>query len=271
MSILYTVPIFLFASLATSNFDVTKAKSIDEVFEAISTGRKAEIQVLPTTPEPAEEIKTEDTNEWSVWDLADIPDELRHPKKTETKRRARRVAGPATVGTGEAHADAIQSFITRLSNDFARNKGARFKTTCKDLGLQVNPDFNRFGQSGETFEMLSYTLPGVIAPKDSELSKDGIGKVLAALKQRNKALADTEPVVNTNFIASLDPDVLTFTRMHGDDNKVFVVANLSDRSVRVHYLRREPYIVGMVDVFTGDVARIPLTLAPWEFCVFSTK
>lgn len=163
--------------------------------------------------------------------------------------------------------------------------------TNHDLNSWEGTEFERFGPAVQTFAVLSYTLPGMpMLYTGQEVGFDhafeffdhdkqqpdytanqftNFYKILNTVKHKNTALNANEPIERTNFIESTDPDVLTFTRQNGKD-KIVVVANLSDKYSRVHYLRREPYMVGMKNIFTGEDASIPKTLKPWEYLVFST-
>lgn len=185
----------------------------------------------------------------------------------------------------------IPALIERQKTEYPRGSVHMNMITNHDLNSWEGTEFERFGPAVETFAVLSYTLPGMpmlytgqevgfnhgfeffdhdkTQPDYTPNKYTKFYTILNNLKHHNSALNANEPIERTNFIDSVDPDVLTFTRQNGKD-KIVVIANLSDKVSTVHYLRREPYVVEMTDIFTGKEARIPKVLKPWEYVVFST-
>ncbi len=187
----------------------------------------------------------------------------------------------------------IPALIERQKTEYPRGSVHMNMITNHDLSSWEGTEFERFGPATGTFAVLSYTLPGMpmlytgqevgfnhafeffeqdpVQPDYTANEFTTFYEILNSLKHNNTALNANEPIERTNFIQSVDEDVLTFTRQNGKD-KIVVIANLSDKSSRVHYLRREPYVVGLTNLFTGEAAALPKTLAPWQYVVFtSTK
>lgn len=190
----------------------------------------------------------------------------------------------------EMNAQDIQKLIDRQKTEYRPGAVHMNMITNHDLNSWEGTEFERFGPAVGTFAVLSYTLPGMPmiytgqevgynhafeffehdkAPDYTANEFTTFYQMLNKLKHSNPALDATQPLCNTNFIEGIDPDVITYTRQNGD-HKVVVVANLSDKTSKVHYLRREPYIVGLTDLFSGQPAMMPKTLAPWQYVVFTT-
>ena len=185
----------------------------------------------------------------------------------------------------------IPALIEKQTRQYPRGSVHMNMITNHDLNSWEGTEFERFGPAVKTFAVLSYTLPGMpmlytgqevgfnhafeffdhdkTQPNYTANEYTNFYKVLNTVKHHNTALNANEPIERTNFIDSIDPDVLTFTRQNGKD-KIVVIANLSDKVSTVHFLRREPYMVGMKNIFTGEDAKLPKILKPWEFVVFST-
>lgn len=185
----------------------------------------------------------------------------------------------------------IPALIEKQKTEYPRGSVHMNMITNHDLNSWEGTEFERFGPAVKTFAVLSYTLPGMpmlytgqevgfnhafeffehdkVQPDYTPNNYTKFYQILNNLKHNNTALNANEPIERTNFIDSVNPDVLTFTRQNGKD-KVVVIANLSNKVSPVHYLRREPYVVEMTDIFTGKEAVIPKALRPWEYMVFST-
>lgn len=186
----------------------------------------------------------------------------------------------------------IPALIERQKTEYPRGSVHMNMITNHDLNSWEGTEFERFGPATGTFAVLSYTLPGMpmlytgqevgfnhafeffeqdpVQPDYTANEFTTFYEILNSLKHNNTALNANEPIERTNFIQSVDEDVLTFTRQNGKD-KIVVIANLSDKSSRVHYLRREPYVVGLTNLFTGEAAALPKTLAPWQYVVFTSS
>ncbi len=163
--------------------------------------------------------------------------------------------------------------------------------TNHDLNSWEGTEFDRFGPAVGAFAVLSYTLPGMpmlytgqevgfnhafeffetdtVQPDYTKNEFTSFYKILNALKHHNTALNANEPIEHTNFITTADSDVLTFTRQNGKD-KIFIAVNLSDTPSHLSFGRREPYLVGLRDIFSGDEAALPTMLQPWQYIILST-
>lgn len=191
----------------------------------------------------------------------------------------------------QMNAQDIPALLTRQMTEYPRGSVHMNMITNHDLNSWEGTEFDRFGPATGAFAVLSYTLPGMpmlytgqevgfdhafeffrqdeVQPDYTPNEFTTFYEILNSLKHGNSALNANEPIERTNFIESVDPDVLTFTRQNSKD-KVVVIANLSDTPSRLHYLRREPYVVGLTNLFTGEEAVLPKTLAPWQYLVFTT-
>lgn len=185
----------------------------------------------------------------------------------------------------------IPALIRRQKSEYPRGSVHMNMITNHDLNSWEGTEFDRFGPAVGAFAILSYTLPGIpmlytgqetgfnhpfeffeqdtIQPDYTENEFTAFYRILNALKHHNTALGTQEPLENTNFISTYDPDVLTFTRQNGKD-KIFVAVNLSNTVSPLSFGRREPYLVGLRDIFSGEEAAVPTMLQPWQYIVFST-
>lgn len=191
----------------------------------------------------------------------------------------------------EMTAKDIPALIKKQSSEYPKGSVHMNMITNHDLNSWEGTEFERLGPATGAFAVLSYTLPGMpmlytgqevgfnhpfefferdsIMPDYTANEQTAFYEILNSLKHHNRALDARLPLAATNFIESENPDVLSFTRQTGK-HKVMVIANLSDQTARLHFQRREPYLVGMVNLFTGHKAALPKTLAPWQYIVFTT-
>lgn len=185
----------------------------------------------------------------------------------------------------------IPALINRQKTEYPRGSVHMNMITNHDLNSWEGTEFDRLGPATAAFAVLSYTLPGsvmmytgqetgfnhafefferdAVQPDYAENEFTAFYRILNALKHHNTALGALEPIENTNFISTYCNDVLTFTRQNGKD-KIFVAVNLSDTTSPLAFGRREPYLVGLRDVFSGEEAALPTTLQPWQYIIFST-
>lgn len=190
------------------------------------------------------------------------------------------------------NAQDIPALIERQRKEYPAGAVHMNMITNHDLNSWEGTEFERFGPATAAFAVLSYTLPGVPmlytgqetgfnhafeffetdenVPSTEANDFTAFYEILNSLRHKNPALNANLPYYTTNFIPGHDPDVLTFTRQIGD-NKVVVLVNLSNTTSRVGYFRREPYVVELTDIFTGQPAEIPKILRPWEYKVFATN
>lgn len=189
------------------------------------------------------------------------------------------------------NAQDIPALLDKQKTEYPYGSVHMNMVTNHDLNSWEGTEFERYGEGMKAFAVLSYTLPGMpmlytgqetgfnhafeffaqdtVQPDCKRNDYTRFYEKLNSLKHVNKALNSTQPLHCTNFIASENPDVLTFTRQDGND-KILVVVNLSGKTSRLHYLRREPYMVGMTDIFTGR-NDLPKVLKPWEYYVFTSS
>lgn len=190
------------------------------------------------------------------------------------------------------NAQGIPELLNKQKTEYPYGSIHMNMITNHDLNSWEGTEFDRFGDHTKTFAVLSYTLPGIPMmytgqevgfdhafeffekddnqPNYKRNEYTSFYEKLNSLKHTNTALNANEPLHHTNFIESEDPNVLVFTRQNGKD-KVLVVANLSDRKTRLHFLRREPYMVGMTEIFTGMEDKLPAVLEPWQYLVYIKK
>lgn len=183
----------------------------------------------------------------------------------------------------------IPELLNKQKSEFPYGSIHMNMITNHDLNSWEGTEFDRYGEGVKAFAVLSYTLPGIpmmytgqevgfnhafeffekdkIHPDYKRNEFTGFYEKLNSLKHRNSALRADEPLHHTNFIESENPDVLTFTRQNGKD-KIMVVVNLSDKKSRLHFLRREPYMVGLTEMFSG-IENLPNSLDPWEYLVYT--
>ena len=135
--------------------------------------------------------------------------------------------------------------------------------------------------------MLSYTLPGVpmmytgqevgfnhafeffeadsITPSYTANEFTTFYEVLNSLKHKNRALDARVPAT---FHKNADKDILVFSREKGD-NRVMVIANLSNESRKLKLGQEAALLDGLADCFTGVVGPLPETLRPWQYIVLT--
>lgn len=220
-----------------------------------------------------------------AWPMKDVFNAIAATQGVNSYAEAKKLNLP------EMTAADIPALIEKQKTQYPRGSVHMNMITNHDLNSWEGTEFERFGPAVKTFTMLSYMLPGMpmmytgqevgfnhafeffehdkTQPDYSPNEYTVFYNVLNTVKHYNSALNANEPIERTNFIDSADPDVLTFTRQNGKD-KIVVVANLSNKISPVHFLRREPYMVTLKDIFTGEDAKMPKYLNPWEFRVFST-
>lgn len=191
-----------------------------------------------------------------------------------------------------ANAQDIPNLITKQKSEYPYGSIHMNMITNHDLNSWEGTEFDRFGDHTKTFAVLSYTLPGIpmmytgqetgfdhafkffehdkVQPDYNRNQFTSFYEKLNSLKHINTALNASEPLHHTNFINTTDPDVLVFTRQNSKD-KILVVANLSNKKSRLHFLRREPYMVEMTEIFTGIQDKLPKYLEPWQYLVFTSN
>lgn len=185
----------------------------------------------------------------------------------------------------------IPALIERQKKEYPSGSIHMNMITNHDLNSWEGTEFDRFGPATGTFAVLSYTLPGVpmmytgqevgfnhafeFFEKDS-IQPDYTGnefttfyETLNALKHNNRALDASVPA---DFYQATNPDILCFIREtatgNGDDNKVMVIANLSNETVPLQLKARGLDVNDLTDAFSGQKAELPAELKPWQYLVF---
>lgn len=158
--------------------------------------------------------------------------------------------------------------------------------TNHDLNSWEGTEFDRFGPATGAFAVLSYTLPGVpmmytgqevgfnhafefferdsIMPDYTANEFTAFYEAMNALKHRNRAL---DAKVPAEFISATNPDILAFSREAGD-NKIIVIANLSNEEVPLSFKAKGIDVNDLNDYFTGAKATLPSKLSAWQYLLF---
>jgi len=197
-----------------------------------------------------------------------------------------------SIAAGREDVSALdQYFFTDSAGNFPQGAYKMHFITNHDENSWAGTEFTRLGDGVQAFAVLTATVPGMIliyngqeAGSDRMLEffeKDQVEwndfkyhefyKTLLSLKNRNRALWNGlagGPIerVNSNYNTS----VFSFVR-EKDDNKVFVVLNLSDAEKEVSFTG-ERHFDSYKDVFSGEIKSFEsnsrLILEPWAFRVF---
>lgn len=220
-----------------------------------------------------------------VWKIKDIFNAIANTKGVNTYAKNHNLSLP------EMTSKDIPTFIETLRGEYPAGSVHLNMIANPESRFWEGTEFDRFGPATALFSALSYILPGIptlcdgqeidfnkkfeLFKSDNVLSNSisvdfsAFYETLNALKHGNRALDTNQPPYTTNFIESTDPDILTFTRQSGT-HKVAIIANLSGRYAHVHFLRREPYLVGLTELFSGKPAKLPENLAPWQFFIYTS-
>jgi cyclomaltodextrinase / maltogenic alpha-amylase / neopullulanase len=199
------------------------------------------------------------------------------------------------IASGGKDVSAIDNyFFSEREDPFPAGSYKMNFITNHDENSWAGTEFTRLGEGVEAFAVLTASMPGTIliysgqeAAFDRMLAffeKDSIDwgdvayhdfyKTLLGLKNRNRALwnglAGAElKRVNTN----LDEHVFAFIRQHASD-KVFVVLNLSDQPLDVHFTGGL-YQGSYTEVFSGEHIALEgessLQMEPWGYRVYEKK
>ena len=186
------------------------------------------------------------------------------------------------------NAQDIPALLVKQATEYPKDAVHMNMITNHDLNSWEGTEFQRFGPATGAFAVLSYTLPGVpmmytgqetgfnhnfeffdrdeVMPLQEANEFTAFYEALNSLKHKNRALDAGRNGGVTRFVNAKNPDVLTFTRSKGD-NKVTVVANLSNEEAKVEYPGAAPDTAGMTNYFTATPGAIPATLQPWQYVV----
>ena len=197
------------------------------------------------------------------------------------------------VAQGESTVEEIDDyFFGGAATQFPHGTYKMNFITNHDENSWAGTEFDRLGEGVEAFAVLTATMPGMILLYNGQeagfdrmlefFEKDSIDwgavkyhefyQTLLHLKTQNRALwngAMGAPIqrVNTNA----DQQVFAFVREHDDDNKVFVVLNLSDQPLVASFsgdLFPGTYYTLFSGVAIEVEADFELELDPWAYHVF---
>lgn len=186
----------------------------------------------------------------------------------------------------------IPALIERQKKEFPSGSRHMNMITNHDLNSWEGTEFDRFGPATGAFAILSYTLPGVpmmytgqevgfnhpfeffeqdsIQPKYEANDFTVFYETLNSLKHSNRALDASVPA---DFYSATNPDILCFVREtvnpDGNDNKVMVIANLSNETTPLELKAKGLDVNDLTNVFSGEKAELPTRLEPWQYVVFA--
>ncbi|MBD5348631.1 MAG: alpha-amylase [Bacteroides sp.] len=192
----------------------------------------------------------------------------------------------------EMTAQDIPALIERQKKEFPEGSLHMNMVTNHDLNSWEGTEFDRFGPATGAFAVLSYTLPGVpmmytgqevgfnhafeffeqdsIQPDYDRNEFTTFYETLNSLKHSNRALDASVPA---DFYQATNPDILCFVRESAsdanNDNKLMVIANLSNETVPLQLKARGLDVQDLTDVFSGTQAQLPAELKPWQYLIFA--
>ncbi|RLD62101.1 MAG: alpha-amylase [Bacteroidetes bacterium] len=188
-------------------------------------------------------------------------------------------------------ADKLDTLFNKLSTDYDKDNYFMNFTSNHDENSWNGTVFERLGDGAQTFAVLTATIPGMpllYSGQEAAMNKrlrffdkDTIEwndykyadfyKTLLTLKTNNKALWNGKQggdLIKIN--SSNDKAVYSFVR-EKDDDKVFVILNLSEKEQDIT-LNGEEYAGAYKNIFTNEKAEFKanteLKLKPWEYLVF---
>jgi glycosidase len=184
----------------------------------------------------------------------------------------------------------IDTVLNRQAKQYPQGAINMQMITNHDLNSWEGTEFDRLGESVETFAVLTYTLPGIpmmytgqevgfnhafeffkqdITPDYSANEYTTFYTKLNNLRHRNAALwCDIESAKMQRYTTA-NPNVYVFSRER-NGQKVVVVANLSNSTAKVKFNGKAPAVKGMVNYFTDAAASMPKQLGAWEYLLFTT-
>lgn len=184
----------------------------------------------------------------------------------------------------------IPKLIARHGKEYPKGAVHMNMVTNHDLNSWEGTEFERYGDGLGAFAVLSYTLPGIpmmytgqevgfnhpfefferdeVQPDYRANEMTAFYKMLNALKHKHPALATRGGDDTMTVYGTTSDDLLVFSRDKGDD-RVVVLANLSGAEVPVKFLAAGPQVEGLTDYFGGGEAKVPDTLAPWQYIVLT--
>ncbi len=208
--------------------------------------------------------------------------------------RIARGNGQNTLNPGETyepfHAANIDSLLARLDNEYPRDSYLMNMITNHDMNSWEGTEFQRMGKLVDAFAVLSFTLPGMpliytgqetgmnraleffekdVPPTwEPRNSYFDFYKTLIDLKHNQKALLAGESGGKMTRYPTTVEDIYAFSR-EKDGSRVTVIVNIADGDAPVEFTGDAPAITpSTVDIFTGEAAVMPDTLAQGDYRVF---
>ncbi len=189
------------------------------------------------------------------------------------------------------HAADIDSLLASQAEEYPKDTYMMNMITNHDLNSWEGTEFDRYGNLTDAFAVLSYTLPGM--PLIYTGQETGMNRAFAFfekdkapeweprneyftfyqklndMKHREKALAAGTAGGEMQRYATTSADLYAFSR-EKDGSEVFVIVNLGAEPQTVEFTGEKPDMAGLKDVFTGEAATLPATLAPGAY-LLATK
>ncbi|MBM3435813.1 MAG: alpha-amylase [Bacteroidetes bacterium] len=199
------------------------------------------------------------------------------------------------IAKGEKNANAIETYFEKQDTLYPQDAYRMSFITNHDENSWNGTEYERMGTGANTFAVLSYLLPGMpliysgqengfnrrlqFFEKDS-ISWDagsplnGFYKNLNQLKKSNPALWNgTAGGSFDRIITAHKKEVLAFLRQK-EENKIFVISNLSNDSLSVKVKLKEGNDE-FKEFFTGDLQSFSdstrIQLNPWQYCIYVNK
>ncbi len=245
-------------------------------FDSIA-GRPVFMLAEATEPELVEHAFDMDYN----WPMKDLFSEIAY------------TSGQYTYGDGtrtfprKTAAD-IDSLLQLQAKQYPADSYMMNMITNHDLNSWEGTEFERLGNLQAAFAVLSYTLPGmplIYTGQETGLNraieffvKDeapeweprnqyfGFYQKLNALKHSRPELAAGEKGGAVEMLPTASTDVIAFTRATGGSG-TFTAANLGSAPAPLFAEGQAPVLEGSTDIFTGEDAILPDTLAPGQYIV----
>lgn len=192
----------------------------------------------------------------------------------------------------KSDATAIDALLFSQSKSYPKGSIRMNMVTNHDLNSWEGTEFQRYGKGLGAFAVLSYTLPGMpmmytgqevgfnhpfeffeidpVTPDYNANEFTAFYKMLNSLKHNQPALKAGNNGGGMTRYMTKSKDIYAFSRGNDSDD-VIVVVNLSDEPQKLEWAMGAPTLDGKVDYFTGDAAKLPATLAPWQYFVFTNK
>ena len=192
-----------------------------------------------------------------------------------------------------AHADAIDNLLDKQAKEFAQDSYLMNMITNHDLNSWEGTEFQRLGNLTNAFAVLSYTLPGMpLIYTGQEAGMDRAFEFfvkdvpptfeprneyftfyqkLNALKHNEKSLQAGVKGGEMHRYPTTSPDLYIFSRSV-DGSNVLVMTNIGNKKADVIYTADAPAAATYnYDYLKGTTAKLPTTLSPGDYYIFTTK